>query len=71
MDLLRPLGDNNDDKEPTYDSGSCPNCSWSGLLKDCGTESEWDEFWGRENIYPICPKCDEGLDDFWSSTAEY
>ena len=49
------------------DSGSCPNCSWSGLLVNAETDTEWDEFYRIDRLYPICPKCGDGLDDFYPS----
>lgn len=55
-------------KQPNkVDSGICSNCKWDGLLVDADTDSEWDDFYGMDRPYPICPQCSEGLDDFYPS----
>lgn len=39
------------------DVAMCLDCDWEGKITECDQDSDYDEFWGRECHYLICPKC--------------
>lgn len=39
------------------DSAMCLDCEWQGKTSECDRDSDYDEFWGRDYNYPICPEC--------------
>jgi len=40
----------------------CLDCEWEGDVDLCDSDTEYDEFYGREHRYPICPKCSGGVE---------
>ncbi len=40
---------------------SCMECEWAGESLECDIDTEYDEFYGIDRKYPICPKCGGGL----------
>jgi hypothetical protein len=48
---------------PDYNpQANCLDCSWSGAASECYTDYEYDEFWGCDRPYSICPKCSNGVE---------
>lgn len=38
-------------------SGYCTDCGYDSNIQNFIEESEYDNFWGREYLYYICPEC--------------
>ena len=38
------------------------DCEWEGEITECDFDTEYDEFKGIDRKFPICPKCNGGLD---------
>lgn len=41
---------------------TCIDCNWEGDIGECNWDSEPDVFSGNDRKYPICPKCEGGIE---------
>lgn len=60
MTTFKVMPNPNQEEHPL--SAACLECDWMGLTKDCDTDYYYDEFWGYDRPYPICPECGEGVE---------
>jgi len=46
----------------TINWAMCIDCEWQGDVNLCEWDSEYNEHYGKEFKYPICPKCCGGVE---------
>lgn len=44
--------------------GVCLDCGFEDELSAYHEDVDYDEFWGREHKYPVCPKCGGGVETY-------